>query len=223
MLLLLVHGVVLLRLIMVPLLSYFLGFLISKSIYQFYWITEKHQQTFIKLVLPLGLMNMKKVDEALDLLVFLATVLFLVVTFCSLMLVSSQIIFFWLLFFSLRLSFPFNTNFSVISLKEKVRIWCSFYWPAIFKMIWTKLGTFSQLECFFFLAKWSKEALFISLVNVFTSFWIFGEKKRVSKSNPILKYAVLWHSGLNTDGYYYISKLWIWNFSNIKKLQVFVK
>ena len=92
---------------MVPLLSYFLGFLISNSIYQFYWITEKHQQTFIKLVLPLGLMNMEKVDEALDLLVFLATVLFLVVTFCTLMLVSSQIIFFLavVLFFKVELSF----------------------------------------------------------------------------------------------------------------------
>ena len=103
------------------------------------------------------------------------------------------------------MSFPFNINFSVISLKEKVRIWCSFYWPAIFKMIWTNLGTFSQLECFFFFfwAKWSKEALFFSLVNVFTSFWIFGEKKRVSKINPILKYAVLWHSSLNIDGCYY--------------------
>ena len=72
-----------------------------------------------------------------------------------------------------------------------------------FEQILVHFLIWNVLFVFFFFAKWSKEALFISFVNVFTSFWIFGEKKRVSKINPILKYAVLWHSSLNIDGCYY--------------------
>ena len=92
MLLLLVYAVVLLRLIMVPLLSYFLEFLIYQSLhFQFHQIREKYQQTLNKLVLPLCLMKMKKVGDALDLMVFLAATPSLVVIFWSLMLVPSSI------------------------------------------------------------------------------------------------------------------------------------
>ena len=92
--LLLVYAVVLLKL-MIPLLSYFLEFLIYHSPhFQFRQIIEKHQQTLNKLVLPLCLMKMKNVGDALDLMVFLAAAPSLVVIFWSLMLVPSSIFYF---------------------------------------------------------------------------------------------------------------------------------
>ena len=72
--LLLVHAVMLLKLIMVPLLSYFLGFLkCQRGHFQFHQIMDKHQKTLNKMVPSLSFIKMKKVDDVLDLLIFRAT------------------------------------------------------------------------------------------------------------------------------------------------------
>ena len=157
-----------------------------------------------KLVLPLCLMKIVNVDDALDLMVFLVAALSLVMIFRSAMLLPFSIFFSGWRLFSRSWSFSSKTNLGiiVITLKGKVGVWSSFYWPAIFKMIWTNLDVFAYLKRFL-LSRWIYGTLFTSFVQVFTLFSFFGEKQRI---DLILKYVVLWHNDLNVDGHYHIPK-----------------
>ena len=157
-----------------------------------------------KLVLPLCLMKIVNVDDALDLMVFLVPALSLVMILRSPMLLPFSIFFSGWRLFSWSWSFSSKTNLGiiVIILEGKVGVWSSFYWPAIFKMIWTNLDVFAYLKRFL-LSRWIYGTLFTSFVQVFTLFSFFGEKQRI---DLILKYVVLWHNDLNVDGYYHIPK-----------------
>ena len=148
-------------------------------------------------------------------MVFLTAALSLAVIIWSVILFSSSIFSFGLPW---SWGFPFNTKpiIIVITLAKKGGVWSSFYWPAIFKMIWTNFGVFAHFKCFLFPDE-STKTLFTSFVRVFTLSSFLERKNAFALIHTILKYVVLRHNNLNIDGHYHMIKLRICHFSHIKK------
>ena len=135
-------------------------------------------------------MKMEKVGNVLDLIVFLAAAPSLVVIFWSLIWFPPlySLSSWWL--YSWSTSFHFNTKLGivVINLEEIGGVWSSFYWYAIFKMIWTNLGAFPHLECFRFSRSIYKNSVYKLCPGFYFIFILWREKNAFAKIDPILKY-----------------------------------
>ena len=158
---LLVHAVVLLRLIMFRLLTYFLtyGFLTFP-------ISIDNRETLANVEqvgsFPLLDENGEKVHDALDLLVFLSAAYSLVLIFWSVVLVLFSIFSFWLVTPFLKT----NLGIAITTLKKKSKVWSSFYRSAYWKWFEQILVYLLTWNVFLFPGE-SMETLFTSFVQVF--------------------------------------------------------